>query len=200
MKSVSPKPVIGIIGGIGSGKSTVALAFADLGCRIIDADALAHQILQEPVTAAQVIELLGDEIRDAQGQIDRSQIAAQVFRDPAALSALNQLIHPHVLAQCEALLAHYQADPTVAAVVLDMPLLIEVGWDNRCDHIVFVQCDQATREARAREKGIDKADFRTREKTQISLDKKQNRADNTLSNNSDVSAVVRQVTEIFQHL
>jgi dephospho-CoA kinase len=192
------KPVIGIIGGVGAGKSTVARIFQDLGCALIDADALAHSFLNLPEVRTAICARWGADLRDAQGQIDRATLGTRVFDKADELRVLNALIHPHVFAEAERLLNRYQADDRYRAIVLDMPLLLEVGWDQRCDRIVFVQCATKQRKRHFQQKlGRKTADLEKREKVQISLDKKVARADNTVVNNSDLATLVRQVTKIF---
>lgn len=135
---------------------------------------------------------------DEAGMINRARLAQQVFANPADLAALNAMIHPAVLRQAEYLIERYRADSHVPAIVLDMPLLMEVDWDRHCDRIVFVQCNAQNRANHRQQKlGVDTADLARREKVQISLDRKETRADNVIINNSDFATLVKQVTEIF---
>jgi dephospho-CoA kinase len=195
------KPVIGIVGGIASGKSLVAAQFGKLGCAVVDADALAREALDSPPIRQAVVARFGAAILDDAGRIDRRALANIVFADGASLEALNGLVHPYVLKRTEELIARHRQNPAVKAVVLDMPLLIEVGWADRCDRIVFVQCDPARRIKRARrERAMDERDFKNRENFQISLDTKAALADNTIDNNSDFSTLVRQIDLIFSEI
>jgi dephospho-CoA kinase len=99
------------------------------------------------------------------------------------------------------LIAQYNEDNHVKAIVLDMPLLVEVGWADRCDRVIFVDCDRKQRIARAVRKGLlNEKDIEIRENSQISLDKKAKLADNTLDNNSDFATLVRQIQDIFSHI
>jgi dephospho-CoA kinase len=195
------KPLIGIIGGIGSGKSTVAAEFRKLGCALIDADAIARELLAEPHIHAAVVERFGPTILDAAGAIDRHRLAERAFADGKELAALNAIVHPPVLRQVEALIAQYEAAETVPAIVLDIPLLVEVGWAERCDRIVFVDSRWERRIERAGRKGrLTQDDIKIRENSQISLDTKAALADNTIDNNSDFSALVRQIQDIFSDI
>jgi len=204
--NIGEKPVIGILGGIGSGKSTVAAEFAKLGCKVIDADEIAHELLDEPTVKEKVVGLFGRTILDSTEKIDREKLAELVFADADKLSSLNRIIHPLVLQRTEELIAKYQAEvgavrePPVQAIVLDMPLLVEVGWDKRCDRLIFVDCEQKLRLDRAKKLGFDKNQVKIRENFQISLDNKANVADNTINNNSDFSALAKQVTDIFSYV
>ena len=192
------KPVIGILGGVGSGKSTVAMEFGRLGCAVIHADRIAHQVLQRPDIRDRVFEALGGAFLDAGGRVDRRKVAKAVFADPEKLKALNRIIHPQVLEEVERLVRYYQDQTDVPAVVLDVPLLVEVGWADRCDRRVFVSTDLATRVARATD--LTAEDILARENFQISLDKKAVLADNIIENNSDLSALVRQIATIFSNV
>jgi len=195
------KPLIGIIGGIASGKSTVAAEFAKLGCAVIDADAIVHELLREDAVRDEVVRLFGPGVLNAHGELDRSKLAGTVFADAAQLDALNKVIHPRVLQRTEELIAQYNQNSHVKAIVLDMPLLVEVGWADRCDRVVFVECDRERRIERARRKGLlEDREIEIRENSQISLDKKAKLADSIVDNNSDVSALARQIKEIFSDI
>ncbi len=188
------------MGGIGSGKSTVAAEFAKLGCKIIDADKIAHDLLEENEVRKQIIALFGNEIIDSQCKIDRKKISEIVFNSPELLLKLNNIIHPGVLQKTEELIEQYNKDNQCKAIILDMPLLVEVGWDKRCDRLIFVDCDEKIRKIRVNNKFSEKNHIKNRENFQISLDKKKNIADNTVNNNSDFSTLVRQIAEIFSYI
>jgi len=198
--NIGEKPVIGILGGIGSGKSTVAAEFAKLGCKVIDADEIAHELLDGPTVKEKVVGLFGRAILDSKGKIDREKLAEVVFANTDRLLSLNEIIHPLVLQQAEELIKQYNSQNQVKAIVLDMPLLVEVGWDKRCDKLIFVDCEQKLRLNRAKKIGFDKNQVKIRENFQISLDNKANLADNTINNNSDFSALARQVADIFSYI
>jgi len=204
------KPIIGILGGIGSGKSTVAAEFAKLGCKVIDADKIAHELLDEPVVKEKIIASFGRAILDSDDKIDREKLADVVFADARTcdytstganrLSSLNRIIHPLVIQRAEELIKQYDRQNQVKAIVLDMPLLVEVGWDKRCDRLIFVNCEQKLRLNRAKKLGFEKKQIKIRENFQISLDNKADLADNTIENNSDFSALARQVVDIFSYI
>ena len=198
MGSSVKKPIIGILGGIGSGKSSVAAEFGRLGCAIIDADHIAGELLGEHSVRQSVIEAFGDIVFDSSGQIDRRKLADIVFADAAKLSLLNQLIHPLVLKRVEQLIEVYNRQSGVVGIVLDMPLLAEVGWAERCDRLIFVDCDLRLRAKRAKKAGIcGENELKKRENFQISLDKKVEMADNVINNNSSLRSLAGQVTDIF---
>ena len=198
MVKPNKKAIIGIIGGIGCGKSTVAAEFGKLGCGVIDADSIAHELLKEMPVKEQIVGTFGRNILDGNGEIEREKLAKIVFSDRDKLSKLTSITHPFVLERCEELIEQYNQENYVKAIVLDMPLLIEVGWAKKCDRLVFVDCKLPKRAQRAKKIGIfSKNELKIRENFQISLDKKAKLADNAVNNNSDFSALVRQVVEIF---
>jgi len=192
------KPIIGILGGVGAGKSTVAAEFAKHGCAVIDADEIAHKLLDEPAVKNKVVAAFGDNILEPGGKIDRPKLADIVFAKEEKLLLLEKIIHPFVLRRAEELIRQYNHRNEVKAIVLDMPLLAEVGWDKRCDRIIFVDCKQQLRAKRAKKSGIfSKNQLKIRENLQISLDKKAAIAENTIDNNSGFSGLTGQVAEIF---
>ena len=197
MGNIGDKPVIGILGGIGSGKSTVAAEFAKLGCKVIDADKIAHDLLDRKTVKEEIVGLFGDVVLDSSGRIEHKKLAGVVFASRDKLDSLNGVIHPLVLERTEELIEQYNTQNKVKAIVLDMSLLVEVGWEKRCDRLIFVDCEQKIRAERAKKKDFDQNQIKIRENFQISLDNKQSLADNTVENNSDFSALVRQIADIF---
>ena len=144
--------VVGIVGKIGAGKSTVARAMADLGAEVIDADRIAHEVLAEPEVVAAIAARFGAEVLDAAGAVRRPLLAGLVFgpspAHDAALAALEALVHPRVRQRIDERLAAIAAEQPAgeqALVVLDVPLLMQAGWDQRCERLVRVECDEAER-------------------------------------------------------
>ena len=201
MSKRGKKPVIGILGGMYSGKSTVAAELAKLGCAVIDADSISHQLLEEEDVLKKIVHVFGKEILDNKGKIDRSALANRVFGDPAKLETLTGILHPLVMARVEELIKKCDPQPAVRAVVLDIPLLVEVGWEKRCDHVIFVDCAPPLRLERAKKTGVFDADqLKIRENLQISLDKKKRIADNIVDNNSDLSGLSKQIACLFSSI
>jgi dephospho-CoA kinase len=199
--STGKKPIIGIIGGVGSGKSTVAAEFAKLGCKVVDADKIAHDLLEKKTAKEKIVGLFGETILDSAGKIDHRKLADIVFADADKLSSLNKIIHPLVLGRAEELIKQYNRQNEVRAIVLDMPLLVEVGWDRRCDKLIFVDCKRQLRVDRAKKMGVfNENHVKIRENFQISLDNKGKLTDNTIDNNSGFSALPRQVADIFSDI
>ena len=195
------KPIIGILGGIGSGKSTVAACFAELGCVVIDADAIAHEILDEADISAKLIDRWGTEVLDSKGVVKRDKVAEHVFDSEEELDFLNALVHPPVLELVEVLIDAHRSDSDISGIVLDMPLLVEVGWEKKCDFLIFVNCSEDKRRERiAKNAKIDIEQIKKRENFQISLDKKKEKAHYVVSNNSDKSDMAEQIAQIFSSI
>ena len=192
------KKIIGILGGICSGKSSVAAEFAKLGCALIDADRIARQLLDNDDVKNHLTETFGDAILNPDRSVNRDTLARIVFDDPQKTAQINDIIHPKVLNKCERLIAGFKARPDIPAIVLDMPLLMEVGWHKRCDKLIFVDCQDHIKAERAEKKHfLSKNQLKKRENLQISLDTKLNIAHYIVDNNSDLSAVAEQVERIF---
>ncbi len=190
--------MIGILGGMYSGKSTAASELARLGCAVIDADSISHQLLEEKDVLKKIIRVFGKEILDDKGKISRSALANRVFGDPKKLATLTGILHPLVMVRVEELITQCASQPAIRAIVLDIPLLVEVGGEKRYDHLIFIDCTPPIRLERAKNKGVFDADqLKIRENLQISLDKKKAIADNIVDNNSDLSGLSKQIANIF---
>ncbi len=184
------------MGGIASGKSAVAKELAARGCAVIDADEIAKQFLQNEDIKTQIRDSLGDGVFDDNGEIDKKRLAEAVFTGPDTVKAINAIIHPKVLKKTEELIEKYQKQP-VEAIVLDMPLLAEVGWEKKCDKLIFIRCNEKIRLKRAQKKGIfGENELKKRENFQISLDKKADMAQYTVENN-DLSELIKQIGKLF---
>ena len=187
------------MGGIASGKSTVAQELAKRGCAVIDADEMAKQFLRNREVKKQLRRRFGSRIFDAGGRINRKKLAQIVFADAKAVKAVNAIIHPRVFERTQELIKKYQ-QPSVKAIVLDMPLLAEVGWHKKCDKLIFVRCNAKIRLKRAQKKGIfGENELKKRENFQISLDKKAGIAQYIIESN-DLSEMIRQIGKLFPAL
>lgn len=192
------KPIIGILGGICSGKTTVAAEFGKLGCGVVDADKITHEILERDEVKKRIVSAFGEEILTPARNIDHKKLAEVVFSSGRKLSKLNSIVHPLVLSRAEELIERYNLEAKVKAIVLDIPLLVEVGWHKRCQKLIFVDCKRHLRVDRAKKTGgFDENQLKIRENFQFSIDKKAAIVDNTIDNNSGFSALAGQVAEIF---
>ncbi len=194
-----PKPVIGLCGGIGAGKTTVASEFARLGCFVLDSDRHAHQALNEPEVIGRLRRWLGDEVLDEAGRPVRAKIAQRVFARPKELARLNALVHPRVNRMRLAEMAERQDDPSVVAFVMDTPLLFEAGLAGECDATVFIDAPAAQRQRRvARTRGWDADELARRQAHQMDLDAKRARCDHVVRNDGPRAGLARQVKRVLQ--
>jgi dephospho-CoA kinase len=188
------------MGGIASGKSIVAAELAKLGCAVIDADVIAKQFLLDEGIKDQLRQKFGDDIFDGHGQIDKKKIAKKIFNSAKAVKLANSIIHPPVLQKVEQLIEAYQLQQGIKAIVLDIPLLVEVGWEKRCDKLIFIDCPEQIRLKRAEKRGVfDVNELKKRENFQISLDNKRKIANYIIENN-DLSELIKQIGNIFPAL
>lgn len=145
MLGVSSRPVIGLVGGIGSGKSEVAAVLAAEGCTVSDSDALIRRQYQLPEVVSQLQTWWGPGILDDSGRIDRAAVAAIAFKDPAERQRLEGFLHPRVEAERRKLFA--AAPASSPALVIDAPLLLEAGLADQCSEIWFIDAPEAVRAA-----------------------------------------------------
>ncbi|MBT4530091.1 MAG: dephospho-CoA kinase [Phycisphaerae bacterium] len=192
-------PIIGIIGGIGSGKSTIANIMGELGCIVADADANIAIILQQKDVQEQLTGWWGDAINSEDGLLDRQAIADIVFRDDSERVRLEDLLHPLARKMQEKQFS--VADSSTKALIIDAPLLIESGLDVLCDAIIFVDVPFETRKARVlQSRNWTEQELQSREATQYPLDKKRKRADYVVINEGDLGAVTLQVKKILDEI
>jgi len=197
-KPLSRKPVIGILGGIGAGKSTTAGEFEQVGCIRIDADAIGHELLESEEVRSELREHFGEAIFAADGAVNRQALGEIVFGAPAELEALNVILHPRIRRGIQRRIADAQQRADAPAVVVDAAVLLDAGWDDLCTDLVFVDAPDELRAARAAEAhGWDHDTWRRRENSQISLDTKVKRCYYYVDNSSGVSRLREQVREVF---
>ncbi len=204
-KRIGPIPVVGVTGGIGSGKSSVARWVAErYPVLLVDADRLGHAALVIPEIKEQLRATFGAEIFDSSGQIDRRRLALLVFGELAEPSAarrrLEEIVHPEIRREMERQLT--LIDPAVhSAVLLDAALLQEAGWDAVCDAVVFIDSPAEQRLARVREQRVwTQEELTARERSQWPLERKQSSATHTISNGGLVETAGRELWEILSAL
>jgi dephospho-CoA kinase len=191
---VSDKPVLGIVGGIGSGKSLVAGLLAERGGWLINADALGHEALTARNVKEQVVARFGDDILDEQGEIVRKRLGKKVFADRIALRALEALVFPFIKGRILEQIERGRRDLDARFIVLDAAVLFEAGWSQACDKVVFVDAPRDVRLARLKERRRwDEQQLASREAAQMPLAEKQRRADAVIYNSSTLEALRGQL-------
>ena len=201
-----PKPVLGLLGAPGSGKSAVAAILSEHGAAVIDADAIAKAQLDQPEVIAAIRDRFGDGViddsgGDGGGRVDRAALGRVVFDDDEARHWLEAVIHPRVHAERRRLRERHFADAAVSVVVEDCPLLIESGLAADCDALVYVEASRAVREQRvARARGWTPEELDRRERSQASLDMKRSAADYVVVNEAGLDALTDGVLHVLASL
>lgn len=201
-------PVIGLVGGIGSGKSAVARGLVSRrNLVLIDADTLGHQVLKLSETKEKIKKRFGEDVFDPQGEISRSQLAKRVFgTDVASQTAredLNRIVHPLIRTRIhkEIQQAREKArrEPgSISGVLLDAAILLETGWADTCDAIVFVDASDEIREKRVKEtRGWLPEDWKKREASQLRLEDKKHAAHKIINNSQTLELAIDELEKFF---
>lgn len=197
--------LVGIVGGVASGKSAVAKRLAELGAIRISADEIGHALLENDAEIRErVVELFGREIVAADGSLNRAAIASRVFGEEPTLSAgrrsLEAILHPAIRAESERRLKQAADEGVHRIAVLDAPLLIEAGWLPRCREVVFVDTPLEVRRRLAAKRGWSTEELARRESNQVPLVEKRKVATIVIANSGDLPTLHRQVDGLFRDL
>jgi dephospho-CoA kinase len=195
------KPVIGIAGGIGSGKSFVASLFGELGCLVFHADDQVKASYADPNVLKTLAGWWGPAVFRPDGSVDKSAIAARVFSDPVERRRLESLLHPWVTRDRDRRMTEAVGNPAIAAFVWDTPLLFETNADRGCDAVVFVETPIEIRAARLRSsRGWADDELARRENLQIPLDKKRFMSEYLVVNTAEADFIRQQVRTILSRI
>ncbi len=189
---------VGLTGGFGTGKSTAADIFRELGAYLVDADELARDCLRPGRKEyREVVSAFGDRILDRAGRIDRKALADEVFSDADKLALLNRIIHPGVIRKIENGLASARVPVRIAVV----PLLFEAGLESDFDYLIVVTADRETVERRvADSRNMNKEEIDLRRKAQFPLREKEKKADFIIDNSGSIAEIRAQVKLIMKSL
>ena len=189
--------VIGLTGGIGSGKSLAAQYFADLGALVIDADQLARAAIERGSSGFdQVIAIFGDSILK-NGEIDRRALGEMVFSNPQLKAKLEAIIHPWVRSEFESVVLALTGNQTL---VYEIPLLYETNVSDRFETVITVEADMDLRVARLREKGMHISEIQARIAAQATREQRTSIADFVIENNGSQDDLLRKVENIWDSL
>lgn len=196
-------PVIGIAGGVGSGKSAVVRALQSVPLFVIDADSIGHQQLLCPAVRQKLLQQFGTQIANASGEIDRPKLAAIVFGDSpeqqAAREQLNRIVRPGIRAQILNQLENIP--PNATAAILDAALLLEAGWQQLCDAVIFVDTPLELRLQRvAAARGWSPEELHRREASQWPLEKKRAAASHIIDNSTTLDAAASQLQTVLNQI
>ena len=204
--------LIGIVGGIGSGKSAVAEQFRRLGAEVLDGDRLGHEVLEESEVIGALRNRWGDRVLNKEEpggaavakRVNRSEVARIVFAGtPEAeteLHFLEGLTHPLIRRRIEERVAAIAQRGKTPVVVLDAPLLLEAGWDEVCDHVIYIDVPREVRLKRLEPRRWDPANLAAREARQLPLSEKRQRADWIIDNSGPREELATQIEAIWRSL
>lgn len=195
------KPIIGLSGGVGAGKSAVADILAELGCIVISSDRLSHEVITEPQVLGELIGWWGEQVRLSDGRPNRAKIAEIIFYDAEQKQRLESLLYPLIAQRRQSMISLVNSQPAIKAIVLDSPLLFESDLDRLCNAIIFVGAERDTRLARVQAtRGWDGAELARRESWQKSLEFKRAQADFIVENNGDLNQLRPRVESILARI
>jgi dephospho-CoA kinase len=192
---------LGLTGGIASGKSTVGATLRKLGFTVLDADSIAHQLIEQGQPAYdEVVREFGDSILNADQRISRAALAKIVFADPRKLERLNAIIHPRVEERLLTEFEKLQRDNSRRVAFVEAALIIEAGLDKKLDGVVVVWCKPAQQLQRLLSRGLSEEDARRRIASQLSLEEKLLHATEKIDCSGSLAETHRQVEELATKL
>jgi dephospho-CoA kinase len=196
-------PVIGLVGGIGSGKSHLARQLRERHpVEIVEGDTTGHRLLQDPQVKEQLRKVFGDGVFSPGGEIDRSRMKGLVFgpgsEQKAARGKLEEIVHPRLTEDLRRQIALAQSRPGVEAVILDAALILEAGWRDLCDAVVFIDTPFDERLSRVmRSRGWSREDWELRESSQYPLVRKRTEADYVVENSGDLQTALSRLETVY---
>jgi len=190
---------VGLIGGIGSGKSLIARLLAERGAAIVSGDALGHEALRQPALRARVVERWGESLLNEGGEIDRRRLAEVVFGEPRGRQALEAIVHPYIKRRLREEVDRALARPEVRLVVVDAAVMLEAGWNSLCDRLIYIDVPRPLRLQRLRDqRGWHEKEVAARERAQMPLNEKAARANSTVDNSGSPEDIARQIDALLR--
>jgi dephospho-CoA kinase len=195
------KPIIGLSGAMGAGKSTVAQEFARRGAIVIDSDRISRELLGRPEVRERLVSWWGAGIVRPDGSLDRARIADIVFESDADRGRLEGLLYPLIAGVRQDMISRSIKDPAVRAIILDSPLLFESNLDSLCDAVVFVEASEAVRLERLRQaRTWDQEQVARRARWQWLPQEKKRRSGYVILNEGSLEELRGQVTDVFEKI
>jgi dephospho-CoA kinase len=189
---------LGLSGGIGSGKSTVAKILTDLGAVVIDADVIAREVLEPgQIGYENTILTFGESVLSESGSIDRKKLAELVFQNPEQLAKLEAIIHPAVI---DRVMQIRESLPETSIVVYDTPLMFEKQLQSQFDKVLIVSADTELRRSRLLDRGLELNDINARMGNQATDEQRESIADFVIQNNGSLVQLQEQVAKVWQQI
>ncbi len=196
-------PVIGIVGGVGSGKSSVARWLNQHhSIPVIDGDQIGHEILKYSSVKQRIQQRFGTAVFNEGGDINRAKLADVVFgsqqKNQQAKADLEKIVHPEIRKEIERQIHDIRTRKTDSAIILDAAVMLEAGWDDLCDFVVFVEADQQQRLQRvSQSRGWDSSEWKSREESQVKLEAKQKASSAVVKNSGTLEEAGNQFLQIL---
>ncbi len=201
--SAARVPLVGLVGGVGAGKSSVVRNVKSLQLHFIDADRIGHEQLTVKKIKDQIVKTFGTQVLDSSGDISRPNLAAQVFGDSSdkqeKRQQLNTIVHPAIRSEiCRQI---NSAPQDAEAIILDAALLLEAGWADECNAVIFIDTSLEQRRKRVAEtRGWSAQEHHRRESSQLSLEEKRRRSDFCVDNSGDISVAAHQMEQALMKI
>ena len=194
--------VVGLTGGVASGKSFVARCFEELGAERIDADLVAHEVLKDEGVIGKIVDRWGKDVLDDEGQINRKRLGKIVFggSDDMELDQLESMMHPEIRIRIRKRMNQLKDSTDVELLVLDIPLLFEGEYDQHCNYVVFVDAIRTVRQQRAKLRGWTEGELDRRESRQLPIEEKKFRSDVVINNSGSRESTAQQLADFVENL
>lgn len=192
--------IIGISGGVASGKTTAGRILGELGAHVIDADRIGHEVLRLAAVKRRIVAKWGAATLDESGEIDRKKLGRMVFSDEASLKALEGIVHPAILRRIRSEIKEIARKDPGRVIVLDAALLNESGLAGACDGVIFIEAGAEARSARVAERGWDAGEVARREARQMEIADKRACADWIVDNSGSIGGLEAQLKTIWQEI
>ena len=194
--------IVGLTGGVASGKTTVSEVLREEGATLIDADQIARELVQPQTSAWQeLVRVFGNEILDRDGSIDRQKLASLIFSNPRQRSRLNRILHPRIKEEIRRRLKSIRQKDPKAIVVIDVPLLIETGGHREMDKVIVVVCTETQQIERLRRRNqLSEEQARAMLSSQMSLEEKTTVADYVIGNEGSLEETRQKARNVYQEL
>lgn len=190
--------VVGIVGGVAAGKSTVAELLAERGAEVIDADRIGHQMLERAEVKAALTEEFGRDILREEGRVDRGRLAGKAFGEPEEVEKLNRIVHPPILKEIRARIEQVRRRNGAPLIVLDAALLMETNLHRElCQALVFVDAPPGERRERALKRGMSEEQFQKRSRAQMPPEDKKELSDYVVSNAGSRRELEQRIDQLW---